>query len=531
MSWITKILLGVDTTQFRKGLANADAALKKFSGQLQNLGGLIGATFIGSKIASFTKQAIELGSQMKQVGAGFSRMADDSNLQGLRASTRGLVNDLELMKVAVQAGNFGIPLQEMGTLLDFAARRAAETGQEVDYLVNSIVTGIGRKSPMILDNLGISTTRLKEQFHGASVEAQSIADVAAAVGKIAEEELGKMGPPVQTAADQMARLGVHLDNFLAKVSKPIEIVFEFVFGGAADFLDVRTSGNVSPAERFAYLASYFDPTGMAGIGSRAGIYGKAMGQFQSPGTSTVPTQGAFPYQAQEMGTGIFAQFPSFDTATINGLREYATHLQNLMNAARMGTPEFAKLKAQLDGVNQQIKDALDGVVPHTDAIKLQTKGVNDLNVAMTQHGEVMRVIPMVGNEYEKYISDIIDSYTQMELQLNAMTVMAQEFGNVFTAAFDASIMKGEDFFKVLRDALVNYVKQMAVATAATFAFAIAWAFVTGGSNFAKAFNVMGSMNGLPFEMGQGGKFQLRGSDLILATGREQQQLFRTGYKK
>ena len=49
----------------------------------------------------------------------------------------------------------GIDIQKLPDLLKFASIRAMETGQSVDYMVSSIVTGLGRKSPLILDNLGL----------------------------------------------------------------------------------------------------------------------------------------------------------------------------------------------------------------------------------------------------------------------------------------------------------------------------------------------------------------------------------------
>ena len=160
----------MDVNEFRRGITQVDSSIKGISRQFQNLGGLIGATFVVGKIADFTKEAIKLGSKMEGVAQGFQRFGSEAELQGLRKATRGLVTDLELMKRTVMAGNLGIPIQEMGTLLEFATRRARETGESVDYLVNSIVIGIGRKSPRILDNLGISASRLSKEFNGAAVE-------------------------------------------------------------------------------------------------------------------------------------------------------------------------------------------------------------------------------------------------------------------------------------------------------------------------------------------------------------------------
>jgi hypothetical protein len=211
----SKVVLGIDVNEFRRGITKVDNSIKGISRQFQNLGGVIGASFAVGKLQEFTMEASRLGGELVQVGEGFKRFGTQTDLERLRKSTRGLVTDLELMKTAVTAGNFGIPVEQLGTLLDFASRRAQETGQSVDYLVNSIVTGIGRKSPLILDNLGISAVRLKEQFGGAALEAQNIGDVAAAVGRIATQELEKMGEPVDTVATDLQRLSVEFENFKA----------------------------------------------------------------------------------------------------------------------------------------------------------------------------------------------------------------------------------------------------------------------------------------------------------------------------
>ena len=96
---------------------------------------------------------------------------------------------MELMQQSVKGANLGIPIRDMGILLEFAKRRADETGESMDHLVNSIVEGIGRKSTRRLDNLGISAQRLKEAVGGVSLEMADVADVSKAMVGIAEEEL------------------------------------------------------------------------------------------------------------------------------------------------------------------------------------------------------------------------------------------------------------------------------------------------------------------------------------------------------
>ena len=204
--------IGADLAEFRSAMQNVDRTLGGLSSKFNAVGGMIAGAFAVNGIQQFVSETSRLAGQADGVRVAFQRMAPAGMLEDLRKSTRGTVSDLELMQNAVKAGNFGIPLKEMGTLLEFASRRAQETGESVDYLVSSIVTGIGRKSPMILDNLGISTSRLKAEFKGAAVEAQSIADVTAAVSKIAKQEMSKAGTATITAADAAAQVTAQMTN-------------------------------------------------------------------------------------------------------------------------------------------------------------------------------------------------------------------------------------------------------------------------------------------------------------------------------
>jgi len=211
--------IGADLKEFRSSMQNIDRTLGGLSSKFNMVGGALAGAFAVNGIQQFVTETSRLAGQVDGVRTAFDRMAPAGMLSDLRKATRGTVSDLELMQNAVKAGNFGIPLKEMGTLLQFASRRAQETGESVDYLVSSIVTGIGRKSPMILDNLGISTSRLKAEFKGATVEAQSIADVTAAVSKIAQEEMSKAGAATITAADAAAQVTANMTNLQAAIGE------------------------------------------------------------------------------------------------------------------------------------------------------------------------------------------------------------------------------------------------------------------------------------------------------------------------
>lgn len=185
------------TASISKGFQSLKGQVASFALQY------IGLQAVFNQVSNQVTQGIGDAKQIEGVTAAFNRLNDPNLLANLRAATRGTVSDLKLMQITVQATNFQIPQEQLGFLLDFARRRAKETGQEVDFLVESIITGIGRKSPLILDNLGISAVRLREKLKGIAEENANVGDVATAVSEIIQEENRKAGAEVDTLGEKI----------------------------------------------------------------------------------------------------------------------------------------------------------------------------------------------------------------------------------------------------------------------------------------------------------------------------------------
>jgi len=203
--------------------------------QFSKVGAALGIAFGAQQLVAFGKEAVNLAAKAEGVERAFKRIGSADLLKDLREATRGTVTDLQLMQRAVQASNFKIPLDQLAGLLKFAQARARETGESVDYLVDSIVLGIGRKSPLILDNLGISAVELRDRLKGVGVEATSVADIAKIVGQIATEELAKMGDQADTTADAIERLSTTMENLKVDSGKTIIVLLEDI-AKAYDFL-------------------------------------------------------------------------------------------------------------------------------------------------------------------------------------------------------------------------------------------------------------------------------------------------------
>ena len=214
----------LSTTQAPKGgggLFSGD----KMSGMLQVLGGNLmtkGITMAASALSNLTSeisqcvsQGIELAKQGEGIRNAFERLGRGDLLAGLREATHGTVTDLELMKAAVKFDDFKLPLDELGSMLAFAQQKAKDTGQSVDYMVESITTGLGRKSLMILDNLGLSATEIRERM-------KETGDMTKAVGAIIREQMAKSGEYVETAADRAAQANVDLKNAMEDLGRTFQ---------------------------------------------------------------------------------------------------------------------------------------------------------------------------------------------------------------------------------------------------------------------------------------------------------------------
>lgn len=207
------IRLGMNVEEVAAGVSKAGNLLGSFKESIIGIGKSFAAAFAVERIAEFTIEISKLAGEADGVKQAFSKLDNSTAvLDKMREATNGTVSNLDLMKSAVQANNFQIPIQQLGELFEFAHERAKATGQSVEYLTDSIVTGIGHKSPLILDNLGISASALKEKLHGAGVEASSIADISKAVGEIAAEAMAKSGKSMETVKDNYEQLGAMWEN-------------------------------------------------------------------------------------------------------------------------------------------------------------------------------------------------------------------------------------------------------------------------------------------------------------------------------
>ena len=189
--------------------------LSGLTGALSVAGGNLiasGVAKLGSEMKETIQQSIELARSGEGIRLAFDRLNRPDLLSNLKEATHGTVSELELMKAAVKFDDFKLPVEQLGTLLEFAQKKAKDTGQSVDYMVDSIVTGLGRKSLMILDNLGLSAAQIKERMAESG-------DMTKAVADIIKEQMAEAGEYVETAADRAARAAADAQNQMEELGR------------------------------------------------------------------------------------------------------------------------------------------------------------------------------------------------------------------------------------------------------------------------------------------------------------------------
>jgi len=250
-----------DNTGLTRGMQEADRIVQQGAQQMQrtastagaDLGGAMGrglATALGVSLSiggviGLAKGAIELGqygAQVDRLRTSFEGLAGaDATpmLQRLRQASQGTVDDMNLMLSANKAMMLGVTqnADEMARLVEVAAVRGRAMGLSTQQAFNDIVTGIGRMSPMILDNLGILTGGQR----GMEEYAKSIGKTAEALTDLEKRQylvnkvLEGAQAPTEDAASGFEALDAQAKNLKASWAVGVGDIFGPAARAIADF--------------------------------------------------------------------------------------------------------------------------------------------------------------------------------------------------------------------------------------------------------------------------------------------------------
>lgn len=202
-------------------------------------------------LASRGVALVGLGESFDRLTAGVG-LSSKALLVDLRKAANGTISDFGLIERANLAlvgstGEFGQAFgKALPKLLESARASARATGQSVDFLFQSIVAGIKRGSPLILDNLGlvISEGEANEKYAeslgksaSALTEQEKKMALLNATLEAGQTLIDSVGVAQETNADKIARANATITNTLDSVSIALQPAFGVLIDLGQKFLD------------------------------------------------------------------------------------------------------------------------------------------------------------------------------------------------------------------------------------------------------------------------------------------------------
>lgn len=261
-------------SQYQKTTQNALASIpggEAVSGMLTGVsaGALAAAAAVAVAAVSFVALG-NRGAPLIGLAESFDKLtasvglSSKALLEDLREASRGTVSDFELIRqsnvaLAGASGEFGKQFgKNLPKILEIARVQARATGQDVGYLFQSLVTGIKRASPLLIDNTGLvlkigAANEAYAESIGKTVtqlteEEKQIAILNATV-TAGQTAIDALGNSQEGAAEKSARASASFTNILDTISIAIQPAY-------SAFLDV-VNGILGGIESFARKAAPF----------------------------------------------------------------------------------------------------------------------------------------------------------------------------------------------------------------------------------------------------------------------------------
>lgn len=148
------------TDRFSKTLDKATSKFGKFGKGMATIAKVGVAAFATAGVAAtgFGVSALKAASANQEIEKSFHALADGSNdfIKQLKDVTKGTVSSFNLMSSANRALLLGIEQNKLPDLFENAIKLGKAAGRSATEAIEDITVGIGRQSPLILDNLGIT---------------------------------------------------------------------------------------------------------------------------------------------------------------------------------------------------------------------------------------------------------------------------------------------------------------------------------------------------------------------------------------
>jgi hypothetical protein len=248
--------LGIDVQTLKRAYAGSITAQRKMADTLKKTNRhsrILGGSFavLRSKLLlfnfamamgirqlmRFTKEAAKVESMERAFNSltgatGSSSLA----LQRLKEATNGTMSEFDLFQQANNAMILGVSKnsEEMAEMFDIAQRLGRALGRDTKSSVESLITGIGRQSRLMLDNIGIITKvddankkyarQLKKNVSQLTDSERRQAFLNATM-EAAREKVATLGDETETTQDKIDTFDAAMSDLSANMGQALGVAF------------------------------------------------------------------------------------------------------------------------------------------------------------------------------------------------------------------------------------------------------------------------------------------------------------------
>ncbi len=358
------------------------------------IAGIVGPAAAATVALGALKGAADLtmaGASAQQTRGAFDQLAKAAGTTGaalmtaLRSASGGEISDLNLQLAANKANLLGVAnsAEQFSVLMEIARDRAQKMGITTTQAFDNLVTGLGRGSALILDNLGIMVKESEVyNAYAASVgkSASALSDAEKkqalinAVLKDGAASIAATGGAIDSNAAAFARAGAVISNIgsavggaLANVAAPAANAFADL-AGAADGSEASFGKAMAGAQTLISTMQGFGPTSQAAADANQafadrvasgganllaflGILQPATGATQTHAAAILQSADAEDRRAAATRGGIIEQQAATAAAiTDNAAKQTATAQSQLLEAQIKSVADaYIALNPNIDG--------------------------------------------------------------------------------------------------------------------------------------------------------------------------------------
>lgn len=346
-----------------------------------------GLSGIATKIANAVDEGVVLARTAEGIEKAFARIDRPGMLDNLRKATHGTVDDLMLMQQAVKFKDFNLPVEQLGTYLAFAQQKAKDTGESIDHLVDSIVTGLGRQSPQILDNLGLSAKQISE-------EAKRSGDFFGAVAKIVEQRMSEAGEYMETSLDRAAQAATRLKNAQVEMGKELVPLKE-----KTD--EMATSLQLNAINGVKWLVQHANA--VKGITVAVGLYTGALVLYNTVQKLANISAENFNKILKRNVIGLIVVALGFAISKLldyrDRMREAKEQQEELYNVEAKAVKQYSEESAKIKALNRTLRDERVSIDERKKALDRLREIIPSYNGMLDEEGRLTRDNKQAIDEY------------------------------------------------------------------------------------------------------------------------------------